>query len=104
MDVTCFRQASPARQLMNLVDIPVLMITSESGYHTLYDDCTASYLEQAGLAVTHIYLADVGIRGNGHMMFMEANRMHIAENVVQKWLMSVFRYCLPKRANTEPVR
>lgn len=34
----------------------------------------------------HVYLAEVGIRGNGHMMFMEKNGLQIANQVVQKWI------------------
>ncbi|PBK72945.1 alpha/beta-hydrolase [Armillaria solidipes] len=90
VNVFCYHQASPARQLVNLIDIPILMVTSESGYHTLYDNCTADYLVQAGVAVDHISLADVGIHGNGHMMFMERNRQRIAGDVVQKWLLRTF--------------
>ncbi|KAG7445917.1 alpha/beta-hydrolase [Guyanagaster necrorhizus] len=87
VNVFCYHQASPARQLVNLIGIPTLMVTSESGYHTLYDNCTAQYLLQAGVAVEHINLPGVGIYGNGHMMFMERNRKQIARDVVHKWLL-----------------
>ncbi|KAG6833594.1 hypothetical protein H0H87_004221 [Tephrocybe sp. NHM501043] len=82
----CFQQTSPPRKLVNLAYIPVLVVTSESGYHSIYDDCTVQYLEQAGVPVNHIRLEDVGIRGNGHMMFMEKNSLQIAEEVIQSWL------------------
>jgi hypothetical protein len=36
----------------------------------------------AGVSVDHVRLEDVGIHGNGHMMFMEKNNMHIADDVV----------------------
>ncbi|KAK0242399.1 Alpha/beta hydrolase family-domain-containing protein [Armillaria nabsnona] len=90
VNVFCYHQASPARQLVNLIGIPIVLVTSESGYHTLYDNCTADYLVQAGVAVDHISLADVGIHGNGHMMFMERNRQQIARDVVQMWLLRTF--------------
>ncbi|KAG6808634.1 hypothetical protein H0H92_003438 [Tricholoma furcatifolium] len=83
---TCYKQASPPRQLVNLAHIPVLIVTSEAGYHCLYDGCTAEYLKQAGVPVDHINLADVGIHGNGHMMFMEKNSLQIADEVVENWL------------------
>jgi len=35
---------------------------------TPYDHCTLKYLEQAGVRPMFIKLADIGIRGNGHMM------------------------------------
>ncbi|KAK0490662.1 Alpha/Beta hydrolase protein [Armillaria novae-zelandiae] len=90
INVFCYRQASPARQLVNLIGVPILMVTSESGYHSTYDNCTADYLVQAGVAVDHINLAGIGIHGNGHMMFMEKNRKQLARDVVQKWLLKTF--------------
>ncbi|KAF8075977.1 Alpha/Beta hydrolase protein [Lyophyllum atratum] len=83
---TCFQQASPPRKLVNLAHIPVLIVTSESSYHSIYDGCSAQYLKQAGVAVEHVDLGDVGIHGNGHMMFMEKNGLQIADQVVQKWI------------------
>ncbi|KAF5388248.1 hypothetical protein D9615_000026 [Tricholomella constricta] len=83
---TCFQQASPPRKLVNLAHIPVLIVTSESSYHTIYDGCSAQYLKQAGVSVEHINLGDVGIHGNGHMMFMEKNGLQIADEVVEKWI------------------
>jgi len=43
-------------------------------------------LSQAGVSVEHIHLGDVGIHGNGHMMFMEMNNLEIADQVVEKWI------------------
>jgi hypothetical protein len=45
----CWVQKSPARQLVNLKDIPVLVVTSEASYHASYDHCTIKYLRQVGL-------------------------------------------------------
>jgi hypothetical protein len=87
---TCYKQAEPARKLVNLSKIPVLMVTSESGYHAVYDGCTAEYLVQAGVGVEHIRLESIGIHGNGHMMFMEKNGLRIAEDVVEKWIDKTF--------------
>ncbi|THV05344.1 alpha beta-hydrolase [Dendrothele bispora CBS 962.96] len=83
---TCFKQASPARKLVNLLGIPMVVVTSESSYHVEYDSCTAGYLKQAGVDIKHMLLADEGIHGNGHMMFMEKNGLEIAEKVVRKWI------------------
>lgn len=83
---TCFKQAEPARKLANLSKIPILMVTSESSFHSVYDGCTAEYLTQAGVDVKHIRLENVGIHGNGHMMFMEKNGHQIAEEVVERWI------------------
>lgn len=81
----CWMQKSPARQLPNLQKVPILVVTSEASYHSGYDHCTVKYLEQAGVHVTWIKLADVGIHGNGHMMMLEKNNMEIAA-VMSRWI------------------
>ncbi|EKM55399.1 uncharacterized protein PHACADRAFT_195432 [Phanerochaete carnosa HHB-10118-sp] len=87
LNFTCFQQGTdPPRKLANLVDIPVLMVTSQASFHAVYDNCTAAYLQQAGVNVDHVHLEDVGIMGNGHMMFMELNNIEIAEKVLEPWL------------------
>ncbi|KAF5333436.1 hypothetical protein D9611_002348 [Ephemerocybe angulata] len=82
----CYRQADPPRRLKNLIGIPVLILTSEAGYHALYDDCTADFLRQAGVGVDHIRLEEAGFHGNGHMFFMEKNNLAIAAGVVLPWM------------------
>jgi pimeloyl-ACP methyl ester carboxylesterase len=81
----CWRQKEPARQLTNLRNIPVVIISSEASYHASYDHCTAQYLAQAGVKNSFIRLADRGIRGNGHMMMLEKNNLQIAA-VIEDWL------------------
>jgi len=39
--VRCWRQAEPVRTLPNLQAIPILIVTSEAGYHSSYDNCTS---------------------------------------------------------------
>jgi pimeloyl-ACP methyl ester carboxylesterase len=81
----CWIQKEPARQLPNLKKMPILILTSESSYHAAYDHCTVRYMEQAGIHPTWIKLADVGIRGNGHMMMLEKNNAASA-GVMTGWL------------------
>jgi len=83
--VCCWLQAEPARQLPNLKGIPILMVTAEASYHAPYDHCTSRFLKQAGVEHTFVRLADVGIRGNGHMMMLEKNNLDIARYFDQ-WL------------------
>lgn len=83
--VKCWRQKEPARQLTNLHNIPVVILSSEASYHASYDHCTAQYLVQAGVKNDFIRLADRGIRGNGHMMMLEKNNLEIAR-VIADWL------------------
>lgn len=74
----CWLQAGLARQLPNLQGIPILIVTAEASYHAPYDHCTSMFLEQAGVAHDFVRLADIGIRGNGHMMMLEKNNLEIA--------------------------
>lgn len=86
-NVSCILQAtSPApRQLINLKNIPVVVVTTESSYHVPYDWCTVKYLQQAGVQTQHLYLADKGIHGNAHLMFLEKNSDQIA-NLLMNWI------------------
>ena len=81
----CWLQAEPARQLPNLQGIPILILTSEASYHAPYDHCTSRFLRQAGVEHDFVRLADVGIRGNGHMMMLEKNNLEIAR-WLERWV------------------
>lgn len=85
--VPCIIQADnpPPRQLINLKNIPVLVVTAEASYHAPYDWCTAKYLQQAGVNVTHLELGKEGIRGNGHLLFLEKNSDEVAD-VLEQWI------------------
>lgn len=76
--VRCWMQNTPARQLVNVRGIPILMVASEASYHAPYDHCTSKYLAQAGVKHTFVRLPEIGIHGNGHMMMLEKNNMQIA--------------------------
>lgn len=79
-------QREPARTLPNLSQIPILIVTSEASAHATYDAFTASFLRQAGVVtVDHLKLPDVGIRGNGHLMFLEKNNEDIIA-LIEEWI------------------
>jgi pimeloyl-ACP methyl ester carboxylesterase len=82
---TCWMQKSPARQLVNLKNIPMMIMAAEASYHQVYDHCTAKYLAQAGVKTEYIRLQDKGIHGNGHMVMIEKNNLDIAK-VVDDWV------------------
>jgi pimeloyl-ACP methyl ester carboxylesterase len=82
---TCWMQKAPARQLVNLKSIPVMIMAAEASYHQVYDHCTAKYLAQAGVKTEYIRLQDKGIHGNGHMVMIEKNNLDIAK-VVDEWV------------------
>ncbi|KAI8935565.1 hypothetical protein NX059_008134 [Plenodomus lindquistii] len=80
----CVLQATnPApRLLSNLAPLRILTLTGQASYHAPYDYCTVEFLKQAGCTrAEHLELGKVGIRGNGHMMFMEKNSEEIWERV-----------------------
>jgi pimeloyl-ACP methyl ester carboxylesterase len=83
----CRLQTAPApiRRLVNLINIPVLLITGEASYHAVYDHCTAKYLQQAGVKVDFVRLEDRGITGNGHMVMLEKNNLDIA-GLIDAWV------------------
>lgn len=78
-------QTEPPRRLANLSQTPVLIVTSESGYHAYYDHATVAFLKQAGVDVTWLNLPEVNVRGNGHFMFLEKNSLEVAEHI-RMWL------------------
>lgn len=81
----CWLQSKPAKKLINLENIPILMMITESSYHAQYDHCTSKWLTQAGVKNDLIRLEDVGIHGNGHMLMLEKNNLDIAE-WINKWI------------------
>ncbi|KAJ3723403.1 alpha beta-hydrolase [Lentinula raphanica] len=80
------QEVDPAHKMVNLEDIPELVVTAEASYHSMYDHCTVEYLRRAGVPVEHVKLEEVGLRGNGHMMFIEKNALEIVEKVVGPWI------------------
>jgi pimeloyl-ACP methyl ester carboxylesterase len=67
----CILQREPARKLKNLAKIPVLFVLGEASFLQPYGYCTVEYLRQAGVQVEFADLVEEGIRGNGHMLFLE---------------------------------
>ena len=86
--ITYTLQQEPARRLTNLLEIPVLLETGEASSHAAYDGFTVQYLRQAGVNVKHLKLADKGIRGNGHLQFLELNNLSIIK-LLEKWITAI---------------
>jgi len=78
-------QKAPARQLVNLKNIPAVVVAAEASYHSVYDHCTVKYLNQAGMKVEYVRLGDKGIHGNGHMVMLEKNNLDIA-HLLDRWM------------------
>ncbi len=83
--VRCWLQDTPARQLVNLRSVPILIVVSEASHHAPYDHCTSKYLAQAGVKHSLVRLPEAGIKGNGHMMMLEKNNLQIAA-LLQGWI------------------
>jgi pimeloyl-ACP methyl ester carboxylesterase len=83
--VKCWRQREPARKLVAVGDRPILYLATEASFYAPYNHCTVGYLKQAGVEVSFVKLADIGLRGNGHMMMMEKNSDAIAQVIIE-WL------------------
>ena len=79
----CWAQSEPAHKLVNLAKVPMMLLTSEAGYNTLWDPCTYRYLTQAGVFPTWIRLDNIGIHGNSHFMFIEENSDQVAGVVLR---------------------
>lgn len=71
--VPCILQKEPARKLVNLEHIPVLITTGDASSHYVYDECTAKWLNQAGVKTVYLPLDKVGIYGNAHESMIEKN-------------------------------
>ncbi len=83
--VCCWQQTDPPRKLPNIAKVKILMLTAQASYHAPYDHCTTRFLRQAGVTLDHVYLADRGITGTGHMLMIERNSDDVA-GVVHEWL------------------
>ncbi|KAG8629957.1 hypothetical protein KVT40_001576 [Elsinoe batatas] len=89
--VPCILQAQdPApRQLPNFVDKRILVVVGEASYHAPYDYCTVEYLRQAGAKGTDfLELGKAGIKGNGHLSFLERNSDEVWAKV-EGWVRGV---------------
>ncbi|KAI0842710.1 alpha/beta-hydrolase [Hypoxylon sp. FL0890] len=86
MDCVIQAKKPMPRQLVNLTDIRVLVVTAPASYHSQYDWGNVLYLRQAGVKdVEHLKLEEKGIFGNGHMMHMEKNSDEVAAEIV-RWI------------------
>ncbi|KAH7039624.1 Alpha/Beta hydrolase protein [Microdochium trichocladiopsis] len=81
----CYLQKEPARKLPKIAKVPYLLLTTEASVHITFAHCLNDYMKQVGAKPDWVKLADVGIKGNGHFMYLEKNSDLIA-GVVHKWI------------------
>ena len=88
----CIAQAnnstSRPRKLVNIAKSPILLLTGQASIHATYDQCTAEYLQQAGVKVKFTLLEKIGLLGNGHFGMLEKNSDAIAQ-YIHKWLCGI---------------
>ena len=75
---SCQLQREPVKKLPNFMKIPILQVLAEAGPHAVYGHCQPEFLRQARVPVSLVYLADIGIHGNGHFLHAEKNNLDIA--------------------------
>jgi pimeloyl-ACP methyl ester carboxylesterase len=78
-------QAEPARKLVNLQGIPIVMVTSEGSFASPGNPGGVAFFKQAGCAAEELRLVDHGIRGNGHMMMVERNNRQVLQPILE-WM------------------
>ncbi|HRO59209.1 MAG TPA: alpha/beta hydrolase [Burkholderiaceae bacterium] len=81
----CLVQAEPARKLVNLSKVPVLVVTAEASWMSRDNHGIVDYLRQAGVTTEHWRLEAHGIHGNGHAMMLEKNSDRIAA-LLETWI------------------
>lgn len=80
--VDCLLQREPARRLPNLGHFPIAVVTAEASWMARHGHGVVDFLGQAGARVEHLRLAELGIRGNGHLMMGEKNSDEIARMII----------------------
>lgn len=76
------------KKLVNLKGMKVVVVTAEASWHVGYDWCTVAFLRQAGVDTELLDLKEKGVRGNGHMFFLEKNSDESAA-VVREWIKAI---------------
>jgi pimeloyl-ACP methyl ester carboxylesterase len=77
----CMVQREPARRLLGLAGVPVLVVSAEASWTALTGQGVVDYLVQAGVEAEHLRLGDIGISGNGHLMMLEENAGAISAKI-----------------------
>jgi pimeloyl-ACP methyl ester carboxylesterase len=75
-------QAEPARKLINLQGIPIVMITSEGSFASPGNPGAVAFFKQAGCIAEELRLVDHGIHGNGHLMMVEKNNREVLQPIL----------------------
>ena len=86
MGVQAYRlQEEPARRLVNLQNIPIVIVTAAASFASPGNPGAIAYFRQAGVDAEELRLGDKGIRGNGHMMMVERNSRDVLKAITD-WI------------------
>lgn len=87
---SCILQTGTIHKLTQVGRVPYIMITGEASPHITYDHCFVEYFDQMNVTnYQWIKLADIGIKGNAHFLFLEKNNIDIAA-VISKQVLAKF--------------
>jgi hypothetical protein len=74
-----------AAQAGEPLEVPILMMTSESSVFTQIDPHTYEYVKACGCDIEYITLPQAGVRGNGHGMMLREEQPRGAPAILD-WL------------------
>jgi hypothetical protein len=80
------KPSNKVRQLINIKKVPCMVVTAHASSHAMYDWAVVAFMMQAGVETDWHRLDELGIKGNGHLMFLETNSDDIAQ-VLLDWIM-----------------
>ena len=82
---------TPPEDIQALAQIPILMVYGDflegTTWQNVFEDCKVlvDEINAAGGNATMIYLPEIGIHGNSHMMMQDLNSNEVAE-VILEWI------------------
>lgn len=86
MGVSAYRlQEEPARRLVNLQNIPIVIVTAEGSFASPGNPGAIAFFRQAGVDAEELRMASKGIKGNGHMMMVERNNREVLKPITD-WI------------------
>ena len=86
MGVSAYRlQEEPARKLVNLQNIPIVIVTAEGSFASPGNPGAIAYFKQAGVDAEELRMAAKGVKGNGHMMMVERNSREVLKPITD-WI------------------
>lgn len=78
-------QEDPPRQLVNLKNIPVVIVTAEGSFASPGNPGAIAFFKQAGVKAEELRYAAKNIHGNGHMMMVEKNNREALQPLIE-WM------------------